>query len=389
MVDIVWNNDDAEMLIFSDADEPSKNVEVYQQQDNVGFRVQQWQEEETLFFFNDVEGHLEEQWIEYVSDTRPVVANAPASPVQEDADLNLWEAYEDPEVWTFEWSGPIQPNAPPTVMPPEDAWPHDDWAEDWLGEHNPEDSDPPIGNAPSGLLTVEDPWDFAYDEVEDWTAEQNLEDGDPPTANVVSGPALPEDPWDFAYDEIEYSVTSEGFQNVDAAVVPGSSDLAIQDPPDFTADDEVEDDYYDDFGNADNIPLAIEDAWDHFYEEVEDYTAEQNPEDGDPVNPNAPIVPPMPPEDAWPHDDFAEDEWDGTSDANILNFVPPALYVNIEDPWDWRQDDDDYDWELLHENQLVNFAYVGYKAGPTKLAITGPYTVLTASSPVTILKGSS
>jgi hypothetical protein len=191
-------------------------------------------------------------------------------------------------------------------------------------------------NANTGLLflNIEDGWDQEHfqtaDSDETWT-EDNYE-------NDVNLLLNQEDPtwWDEEPDQLDGTTT-----DLEPVGSNNNPDLSVEDQWDhFPTDD---DDYpiIDDYTLVDlvaNQTLTIEDAYDWFPADPDDETYQAL--DTDSVGPTLIIPISMPPEDPWDHTQ-AEDDYVTPDDYAIVD-VPLNLSFPSADPWDWTQDDDDY-----------------------------------------------
>lgn len=228
--------------------------------------------------------------------------------------------YEEPTLDTFEWSNPINPNAPPASSQSwDDSWDWDEVTSPELSSEGFQQSDgttaPPNGYDDESAL--------AHEEV----ADEWLEDA----YALVNAPAPsalpPEDAWDW-HESAAAESAPEGYQQSDG--VPAAADLARSDDSADSNDDHIDEDFFDHFANVDASPNAIEDAWvddpevdddifDHFANTdawpnaIEDGWLEfaEEFEEADystpAVGPDGVTIPSLPPADAWPHDDWAED----------------------------------------------------------------------------------
>jgi hypothetical protein len=262
------------------------------------------------------------------SDSAPVAPNQPAPPVQDDAQLiEWWQDYEDPTIDDAQWSGPVQPQAPP-ALPVEDPWLHeDDPNDEILGE----DSAPVGPNQPP--LPVADDWDWA--EPADYT--EDLWEDDGYNVTVPNQPAPPvEDAWDWApEDYTDDPPDDDGWitRNPNAPVPPQTPEEGW----DWSAPEDLTDDLWEDDGsnvqNANVAPAApnpVEDGWD--WSEPDDLSDEPPDDDGSNVqNTNLVLLPANGPEDAWNWDEEAEADswWDDCLDDgyNVQNnnVTPPVI----------------------------------------------------------------
>ena len=332
----------AEAVAFFDEDGAGgASSDGFQNLDNLA-NVQQWSDDEQIFFCGDDESHVE-IWNELAGMETSVGLAQPPLPFPDDVALPFWwDGYEDPSAPTdFEWSGPIQPNAPP--QPVEDAWPHDDSIEDWFGEFQPEDGDP-LGASNSSPPFVNDEWDFSADLTEQVGSPDSYQNAD-----VAAAPQLPlDEAWDW---DVEAAVEDDGFMadvDDDFAVSPGipGSILAVyQDEWDFSADETEQVVGVDGFQNSDGAaaptpPLgANSDDWD-----------DQDGEDWELIvldDANFELDPAQPDPWDWDNDQAVEDEgW--LSDVDDDFAVNPgqaaaATPSQPQDP-DWADDDGEDDW---------------------------------------------
>jgi hypothetical protein len=358
---------------------------------------------------DDVHGEHDNTVSMMTYDSAPVGRNQPPLQQQDDWFIEDGGDYDEPTLDTYEWSNPINPNAPP--LPREDFYGADldDTGDDWESYL---DYSPVVANVVATVAQVfDDPWEWDseseedelvilddvnaaivplnnYDDAWDWDSEQSDEDellvlddanlaivpivyGDEwdweteatlddddnysstpvgPNAPVVAG-ALPDDPWDWdseQSDEDELIILDEA----NLAIVPLNG---YDDPPDLF-DDDVDDDLIDHFTNYDQPQPILDDAWDWDSE----LTLEDDVDtwgDTDPVGPNAAAVAqPLPSDDGW--------DWNADSDEDELVILDDAnraiVPINYDDPWDWdtEQTDDDELFILDDVNaQIVPIVY--------------------------------
>ena len=326
------------------------------EQASAGAPVQDYGEDAELYFCGD-DDMAAELWIEEASLSAPVSTPQVLPSYETDDETHLWwEDYDEPLIEDGQWSGPIQPNAPPYQV--EDQFPHfdfdvgddyewfisdsapvgiaqpsspvedpqgadsDDAGDDWdtLADY----ASPVGGNAAVvQSLAIEDAWAHEDDPSDEWNADDSSSVG----ANQPSPPI--EDAWDHWPDDYEDELIvldDASFEN-----------LWYDDPWEWT-EDVHEDDLTDDGSNVRNgnavvaAPLTPEDAWLH----EDDSSDEWNADDSIPVGPNQP---PRGPDDAW---DWIDDE-------------PPYLLVGsyqqtdnlcpVEDAWSWDDHEGD-DWDI-------------------------------------------
>lgn len=303
----------------------------------------------------DFSEEVDDDWLTLDNDDYDTVAVATASYYGEDAEL-LDEQVDD-ELRVDENIGPnFVPPAPPTV--PEDAWDfaYDDIEDQWeidelvgvsfvvppappvddAWNHNEYDdtadelvNDDPIGaNAP--VITVEDPWDFAFDDIEDqWEIDE---------VQSVDNVTLNQQEWDFAHDDIEDQWELDEVQSLNVSPL-------VEDGWTFEFD-VIEDEsfWHDEQTGINAIPKVSyygEDA-EQLDEQFDDELAQVL--DTDAVGPDY-QAPPV--DDAWAHDDEVDDDWyNWPSESAAPN---PSLYQDYGDDLLHFFDemyvlDDDADW---------------------------------------------
>lgn len=310
-------------------------------------------------FWGVADAHIETQelWQEIAAQgEQPVGFNQPPLALEDEDKARWWDGYEEPELNTFEWSGPIQPNAPP--LPVEDIqalWEADDVAADiddlrvdsapvvadvfplpledgWQWE-NVEDCEPVViaggsQNSDSTLATFDE---FIQDDGldDDWLPL----DADPvgPDASI---PAQP-----IADAEWEDAAVGDDWETNDSA--PVGPDLPASQPPDdpWTFDDDPSGvEIAAGHQSSDPLPLAIEDPqWldDDGAEDVDSLSA--------PVGPD--VVVSGPPDDSlWLDEDYTED-WQTDS--------APVVSDDAVASDEWLQDDAADEWDANDSAPVV------------------------------------
>lgn len=204
--------------------------------------------------------------------------------------LDQLEGYEEPFLPSDEWSGPIQPNAPPMVF-------------DELIEWNEGDEDLALDS----YLLID---------------------------AVVAPPAVVEDAWDWSSEEISATSIPTDYQQIDGIVAPtvqffgAEPELSDEEPDEFHADH---------FGTEDADPVLLQDDFDWSESVEDDLRLDEF------ANSNAVVSPAQYfGEDAELLDETLEDDWqvivDDDDDAIQTNSQPAQL---VEDAWDWSNDDSD------------------------------------------------
>jgi hypothetical protein len=350
-----WDDDSEQTSFFHEEAPASPVSDGYQNSNNLA-NIQQWPADEWCFSADD-ECQSTDLWVEIASTEQPLIANGPPNFVQEDVIVDWWEGYEDPLVPDFEWSGPIQPNAPPVDQPTADPWDFDaEFVETSATADGYQNAD--VIASQSQPLDVE----WQDEDGEDfWFVEDVLGAGVIPAATIVA-----DDPWSFEADYVEPTVTTEGFQNADVVTASASQPA----DPDWSEEDGAED-YelqIDDFANFELDPPQP-DGWDWDNEAVEDSADTDQALGADVIPPAAqpldidwdftessdddwsfddaqqssPVVTADQHfgDDAENWDDSAVDESDGTrpDDYQLVNVVTQPIQI-FDDPWDWNEDAD-------------------------------------------------
>lgn len=254
-------------------------------------------------------------------DDDAVGANAPPLP-QEDID---WSADDQMPV------APIADDYQQSDALPVQAYEHDwDWAED--PDEGVFETDAAIG---ANVVVVPQQ---TQEEI-DWTDEvgaalvpDDYQQSDAPASFIA-----PETDIDWSSDEWPLTGFSTDYLQSDVAVVGPVQDLGT---PELDIDVEVEDDFFDDFGNEDAPDLPPEDGWDWRSDDGAD-DADLFviiDDDDDAIQSNAPVgVPTYPDEWNW-DEDVGESEIftivDDDDDA-IQTDVPAQVYA---DDWQWDED---------------------------------------------------
>jgi hypothetical protein len=247
-------------------------------------------------------------------DSRPVVADAPAVAglADQDAGFDWLAQYEEPDVPDYQWSGPVQPNAPNDLW--DDPWSWQDAAD-------------------------EDAWQGA-DALHDIVA----------TARQDFGDAF----LDFGV-ELDPLVIPAGYQQQNGT--PPPEPRPIDDPFDLAFVPEVEDDFFDDFGNIDADNACPDDAWNWDYDDHSpDELVLAVAVDSEPVVPNAAgAAPDQPSETGWDWDDAPTDDWPAIvcdSDDAVGPDVPPLDLAEADpDLWDWYEEAADPALLAIHDDE--------------------------------------
>lgn len=157
--------------------------------------------------------------------------------------------------------------------------------------------------------------------------------------NVIQPGAPPENPWDFDTDSIELSGIPESFSNEDFV----ATDYTTQDDSPALIDDGFDDDWQliiddDDDAVGANAPittLAYEDSWNQSFDEDVSGTlvlVESNLQSDNPT-----LI-----EDSWQYFDEQVEDWYGelnsSDDSATIASVTTSAYFTIEDPWDFDGD---------------------------------------------------
>ena len=229
-------------------------------------------------------------------------------------------------------------------LPQNDVWDH--WPTD-EDDYAVEDSFILLTNPGPQPITVEDGW------TEHWPTDDDdyfIVD----EYALAPNPLLSlEDPWLPAFDdgadlEDEYWWIEN---ETDYRLVDNNPVIDVEDAFDhFVTDD---DDYVviDDYALVTLVPgalLTVEDAFDHFVTDDDDYVVID-----DYALVTLLIAPSMPPEDAFDH--LVTDDADAfvvPDDYTIVD-VAPSLAVPVDDAWDWNTTDDD-DYVVIDDYASVN-----------------------------------
>lgn len=336
-----WDSDDTGLNVISDGG--------YQQSDEPARQTEDAWDWGGEFVADEV------MEIEATTQPQPETAAA-APPVDQVDDFTAQDDYEDPTVDLVEASvGPVQPNAPPPPdLPADDPWP---WIDEVTDDLLLDDVQLEDAAAPLAGLTPDDQWpwdDFTSEDLlddqaigpdappssadiapqdeidwnEDGWAPTAFPDGGYQQADPVSSADSPvDDPWSWIEEVTDELLFDD--QTIGADAPPASSDIAPSDEPDFGI--EVEDDFFDDFGNEHEDPLPPEDAW--------DWTTELASDDFDDQSLNENAAAPLPSlalDDPWPWDDPADDwELQGIVDDDDDPVGPDAPALP-EDAWPWQ-----------------------------------------------------
>lgn len=287
MAILQYFGEDGEFAFHDDGGEFTKHSDGYQQRDSAqpnysledGWR---WDDDETFAAEHD-------DAIYAIQDSQALPNQFPI--VYFD-DYFEGDNYEEPDVNDFEWSGPIQPNAPPSPYIGDLVeFPFDEGYETYTQALDYQTQDAP--NFPQN--TQEDPWE--------WDSEQATDDDYPGiTSDDPVGPNF------SAFVTINY-----------------------EDPPE-TGDDDIDDDLIDHFTNYDTAQLCYDDAW--------DWDSEQDPDDEfasnvpDAPNVNASLVP-IAYDDPWHWDEESDNDEEPSPEPPI---PPPGPVFTYQDEWDWDLD---------------------------------------------------
>lgn len=322
-------------------------------------------------------------------DSAPVGPAATLLQNQDEWPSHEWgDHYEEPLVNDLEWSGPIQPNAPPDIfrnddlfglffedenatdellldefqqpalatMPVEDPWPHFD---DETQEETLDWDSQPVG-APATFLQY-----FGEDAetrfLEDESAADELLLDDVPQPIVVA--SFVEDAWDWSQDESLDETLDFDSAPVGAAAVfaqyfgedAESTLLDELDEGDWWIDEPVSvpittiqyygedaeawhDDQDEQWLDFDGQPVGPAAVVAQYYGDDAELAADDQGEDLlDTDQVLAPVLAPQPPEDAWDHwSDETHEEFPPPPDPAV---PPPIAPPIVEDGWDWSADE--------------------------------------------------
>ena len=138
-----------------------------------------------------------------------------------------WDTVDDPTIIDSEWSGPVQPQAPPVPNPVEDSWNWNETDEEdlwWVDQE--------IRVSVIQPRILEDAWDWNESVEDEWGIDQEQQ----PSAPIVVTPRQsPEDAWDWSTD----SNDSDDFWGVDQEIGPSATQnlrLTLEDPWDWDVD---------------------------------------------------------------------------------------------------------------------------------------------------------
>jgi len=164
-------------------------------------------------------------------------------------------------------------------------------------------------------------------------------------AGTGAAPMTPEDPWQFedSIEDFEWLTLNEPI----GASVVGSSAFPVDDPWQVESDIEDFDWQTLDPGTvvasvAVSPRQAVSDEWDFFDPEIEVQFIPNSYMQSDSI---VPIQ-----EDAWPHDDFAEDQWESFADeyVGIRYAIPPVAQIYNESGLEFINDDEFEDFFADH-----------------------------------------
>lgn len=332
----------------------------------------------------------------------------------DDADLpqnDPWDHWPtDEDDYAVEDSYIYLNNVGPSVLTVEDGWDQEHFGTEDADVQWTEDG---YENDPNPLLSLEDGWQAAFDDFPDQNDEFWWIENETDYALIDNNPVIDiEDAWDHWLTDDDDYVVIDDYALQDANIVgfiapedafdwypndpddelflaldtdPVGPTLVIQvstppeDPWDWT---QAEDDYVtpDDYAIIDavvNVQLPVDDAWNHFVTDDDDYIVT---DDYVYVN-NAPITVEDPTD--WSQD--ADDEEWVFRDSDQVSVPQQAA---IDDPWDWSQDADD---ELVFAQGLdpvttpqpaaVEDAWDHFGTDPDDWALPDDYALVTAVVP--------
>lgn len=318
---ITYYGDEAEQSFFND-DGPQESASSGFQNTNVSCCAEDgWDHS-----YGDQDEY--EIWGELVNiESSP---NAATTPLLDDQAYEDWGAgYEEPDVTDFEWSGPIQPNAPPAIAAfDEPVWDWDDSVDQTT-----------IGSSFQNTHVTACPFDEAWDWHEEYEDDYLLVFDIALSANGVA-PQVPAivDAWDHA----EPDETDDFYEDAAQSAALGPNQV----PPPEDAWDHAEPDQLDDFERdasasapvVPNAPPAVtlnDDLWE-WDDEAEPLAVPSGYQAVDSTSVSALTY-----DEGYDHaEPDHEDPWaqDVSDSAPVGASVVVATVMSPEDPWDWDAD---------------------------------------------------
>jgi hypothetical protein len=258
--------------------------------------------------------------------------------------IDQGEYYNEPFVPSDEWSAPVQPNAPPNMFDE----PFDFFAVE-AAEHDDiflivDDDDDAVG--PDFAAPVSQFTDDAWQWDEDPQPLSIAVDYQQADAAVATDQCV-ECPWDWFAEPIDDDLQLI-IDDDDDAVGPNgvATSIAIySDDTDATFGEDPDEFYADHFGNEDSDPAAIDDAFPHFDDQLDDEWFITGDDDDDAVSPDAVVPASQVLDDAWSWDEITEDDWqtiiDDDDDAISTNAAAPSTDLAFDDAWTWSDELDE------------------------------------------------
>jgi hypothetical protein len=247
-----------------------------------------------------------------------IVPNTDASPPHEWD----WDEFAVDDIDAI--ASPVQADAvtAPAILDPE-------W--DWINEVGDEltDDSAPVGADIALAGLVDDAWDWSE------TADADIDDPSGPVGAAIVVDVRPffGDDAEHLLEEAGGHVVSDGYQQSDNAAT-GAPTIVSTDDWDFAL--EVDEDFFDDFGNEDLDEPVLDDPYDWFTDTHEGLPYSLNA-DSAPVGADLVVPVSMPVDDAHDWTETAFDEWDGSS-APVGADVAAAPQLAPSEDWNWTDD---------------------------------------------------
>lgn len=295
-----YPNPDAWETVFDDVEDEWDQQGDFATQANAPFVAQQ------QLVYDDSAELLDEQVdsddfdLHIDSFTLPNIAQFPEQ--VEDFDSE----HVDDDTTLFDSLSPVVPDAAPTWLDDPYDFAFDDIEDQW-------ELDEPIGLSvpPAPVQADEFDWSFNDDVDDEWIVDNDISN------NINVLPQI-EDAYELAFDDTD----DEWWADDSARVAPESAPYVVEDAWDFSYDD-VEDQW-----EVDELPYfvlpLVEDAWNFSFDDVEDQW-----EVDEPLQPQMP----QPVEDAYDtaFDDVDDEWWADDSVPVGINAVPVLQFFDVGD----------------------------------------------------------